>query len=203
MPEPFTMAMLAALLAKAGTAVSSALGPAAATAGTNAAMTAAPSVFAPGLASAVGGGANLGLDVGVGALASEAGVAGMGLSESLAPMLKGATGALRFASKIIPNKQAKTMLNLMSMGTGAGENVGDPKALLKSMSGPMEDIGKSVTEESESKKKRLSELIPPTSTAPRPAPTTIPTPSSRSPGIPLPRTSLLNPDERLRSVRGF
>lgn len=194
------MALAALLAPEAAAAGTTAAG----AAGTSAAMTAAPSVFTPGLAGAVGG--NLGLDVPLSAamMAPEAApVAGMSLSEGL----KGATGALQFASKLTSNKKDQNMLNLMSMATGAGENAKDPKALMKSMAGPMESINANITSEEEGKKKRLSEMIPsPTLQAPQSTPAT---PTTGQTGTSLPATRLtadptpMDSRDRLRGLRGF
>ena len=123
-------------------------------------------------------------------------------------MLKGMTSGFRLASKIIPNKQAKTMLNLLAMGTGASSNLKDPKALVESLGGPLEDISKGVTEEQEKEDKRLSDLTP--STQLEPVPDAPPRASGGPATSQLPATrlspdsgTLLTPQDRLRSVRGF
>lgn len=82
--------------------------------------------------------------------------------------MKGAHGALRFASKLIPNKDAKNTLNLMALGTGAGMNVSDPAAAMESMGGPLGDIASS--QQQELSKQRLSQAAPVAPPAPAPMP---------------------------------
>ena len=86
--------------------------------------------------------------------------AGMGdrrLSQVLAGL--GQTGQMfHLASKLIKNKDAKTMLNLMAMATGAASTSKDPMALMQTMQGPMSDLAMSMTEEQ--KQKRMSEVMP-------------------------------------------
>lgn len=72
----------------------------------------------------------------------------------------GQTGQMfHLASKLIKNKDAKTMLNLMSMATGAAATTKDPMTLAQTMRGPMSDIVSSMTEEQ--KQKRMSDIMPP------------------------------------------
>ena len=71
----------------------------------------------------------------------------------------GQTGQMfHFASKLIKNKDAKTMLNLMAMATGAASTTKDPKSLMQTMQGPMSDLA---TMSMEDQNKRMSEIVPP------------------------------------------
>src|SRR3990167_10868807 len=95
---------------------------------------------------------------------SGGGVAGLpeGLANNKLSQVLGSLGQtgqmFHLASKLIKNKDAKTMLNLMSMATGAAATTKDPMALAQTMQGPMSDIA---TMTKEDQQKRMSEVMPP------------------------------------------
>ena len=129
---------------------------------------------------------------------------GMRLSEALGGFGKAAP-MFHLASKLIPGKQAKNMLNLMSMaGSGIG-NAKDPMALMKSLEGPVTDIAASTQDQ----EKRLSEFMPRPTTQPAGPVGSPPTPSTMMGGNRLPATRLMGdaamfrPEDRLRMLRGF
>jgi len=78
---------------------------------------------------------------------------------------------LHLASKLVKNKDSKTLLNLMSMATGAAATTKDPMALMQTMQGPMSDI---TTLTQEEQKKRMSEVMPPVGAQPATQPSGAP-----------------------------
>ena len=129
---------------------------------------------------------------------------GMRLSEALGGFGKAAP-MFHLASKLVPGKQAKNMLNLMSMaGSGVG-NAKDPMALMKSLEGPVTDIAASTQDQG----KRLSEFMPRPTTQPAGPVGSPPTPSIMMGGNRLPATRLMGdaamfrPEDRLRMLQGF
>ncbi len=122
--------------------------------------------------------------------------------------MKGAHHALRFASKLVPNKEAKNTLSLMALGTGAGANVSDPQAAMEMMGGPLQDIAAN----QDVSQKRVSQGAP--AAPPMPAPTPAPQITQASPATArgvgaLPPTriapdmSMASPEDRLRMLRGY
>ncbi len=166
----------------------------------------APAIGGPGVAALTGGPGVAALNAGAGSVAAP--LAEQSLSESLAPMLDGASRALGFASKLTKNDEAGTMLDLMAMATGAGANTKDPGALLKSMKGPIESLSARAEKTSEGKKKRLSELVPPPNLQAQQS-ASIPPPTTGQTELSLPSRRLtadpttMDPRDRLRGLRGF
>jgi hypothetical protein len=140
------------------------------------------------------------LDAGMGADLTKAAKPAMDLTGKM----QGAHMALRMASKLIPNKQARQTLDLLSLASGMGASGGDMTKNPGLVMDPLNDIAQMTQEEDARKQQKLSQALSPLAPSTQAQPTGGPvssTPSTRQAMAAMPSvrlTSDMPADERLR-----
>lgn len=129
--------------------------------------------------------------------------------------MKGANQALNFASKFVPHKPSRDVLNMMAMTTGMGSGVSNPTDAMAAIGEPLTNLVGSAKENQSKEQQRLSQMmastpVPSSQQQPMKAPASESTaPATAKAGAFTPPTRLtgdvnmMTPEDRLRMIRGY